>query len=191
MEYIPIGSMTMFVNVKTEQYNLYSADVLDDIKDNVHDYVNFHISNNNYFDLKIITDAKWTSGCLIGTITLGVATGAISAAGVYKFIKDYKDIREGLIRIFEDFKNLILVVWGKKNKITTKEKEGEEFKSQVIEILKKYPDEFSEYYLTGNSIYNEKSEIISIHRITIMREDLDENISEEKIKELIEEKKNS
>jgi hypothetical protein len=158
MKSYPIGSLTMFINISHDQYNLYNDELLNALKNEVHQFVNIQINNSDIIDVKVNTDVKWTTGCLIGTISLGVI---VAGGGIIKFLKEYDKIRSGLVKLFEDFKNLHLIFQGKNSK-----KNVANSKNHKIKILKELPEEHKKYYETGNNIYFIESEVTSTHRIT-------------------------
>ena len=62
----------------------------------------------------VVVGVKFETGCILTTITVGVAISAI-----YKFIKDYGKFREGLVLLFKDLNGLLVRIRRSKSQGTT------------------------------------------------------------------------
>lgn len=168
MKIYPVGSISIIINVANEQ-NIIIDDIL--LRKIEFTFENYLKNQFELYDIDVdfSIEINWQRGCINETVTL-----FIILADSYKFINDYDKIRNNLLLIFNDLKGLFLKIKGKK-KLTL---ESSSLSEKEIKIIRELPANHRKYYESGKGIIFFKSEVVSIHKIAIMREDLKKEISE-------------
>ena len=170
VNFIPIGSISVFINVSNTQNQLINEKLLSDLESMFESYLKNELSKYQLgFDFYI--SAKSKRGCIIEIITIGI----ILREG-YKFIKDYDKIKSNLKLISEDLKNVYLKITGKKNK------KSNLFEVEKFELIKDDSSIQSNAPLIIETKTKKETITISKHKITIMREDIKEKVSTSDIK---------
>ncbi|KAA1242873.1 hypothetical protein [Aquimarina sp. RZ0] len=170
MNYIPIGSISVFINVANSQNQLINEKLLSDLESAFEADVKNELSKYQ-LDFDFYINAKSKRGCIIETISIGIILGA-----GYQFIKDYDKIRNNLKLISEDLKNVYIKITGKKNK------KSNLFEAKKIEIIKDDSKIQSNVPLIIETETKKETITISTHKITILREDIKEKVSTSEIK---------
>lgn len=100
----------MFIATITVQSNIFkeepSEDVLQEIADEFLEEVH-RLINEHGFEGEIAVEATWERGCVLEHFALFAANAdawisLATAAGGYKFLKEYKALREGALLITKD-----------------------------------------------------------------------------------------
>ena len=168
MKIYPVGSISIIINVANEQ-NIILDDIL--LRKIEFTFENYLKNQFELYDIDVdfSIEINWQRGCINETVTL-----FIILADSYKYINDYDKIRNNLLLIFNDLKGLFLKIKGKK-KLTL---ESSSLSEEEIKIIRELPANYRKYYEAGKGIIFFKSEVITIHKIAIMREDLKKDVSE-------------
>lgn len=198
MEVIPIGSITICTNVNEEQKFLFTSSLNEKVSGELVKWLEAELKRTiSEYKIEVISYETKT-GCIITPIILGVAivntvastgigagiTAAAVGSGIYKFITDYDKIEKNLKTINEKIKNLWVkvihpnkIVKGKDINLPTEEE---------VQVYDNMPEDLKKLYSSGQykTIISEK-EIITNHKITLMRDDTIEEIN----KEIIEKEK--
>lgn len=165
MNYIPIGSISIFINVSNNQNDIIDDKLINDIERIFEVDIQNQLSKYKFgFDFYVKAESK--RGCIIETISVGIIL-----TGVYKFIKDYDKVRNNLKLIGDDLKNVYLRIKGKKNA------KSSVFKADDIEVIRDVSKVEAKTPVLFEKKTKKESIIISTHKITIMREDIKEKIS--------------
>src|SRR4051794_30875276 len=127
MELADIGTVTLVISENHSEEEFISDELADDIISNLITYLNFRLKEK-HLDKKIYFSAKeWTRGCITIVITISLVGGIIAGKVLIDFIKDYKEVREGIKQIFDDIKGM--VIWVKR--VIVRKKKGK----QAAELL--------------------------------------------------------
>jgi hypothetical protein len=174
MNIYPIGSISIFLNVSDQQNIFLDEELLEQISRKIE--IDFKEQIMKYeFDVQFHINTSWKRGCIIQTITIGVIL-----AGIYKFVIDYDKIRKNLKLITDDFKTAYLKIIRK-----NKNEEKKNLFSYEITIVRDSIEILNFSAQSDNLIILTETELLSIHKLCLMRDDLVENISEEEFQEFI------
>jgi hypothetical protein len=103
----PIGSVTFVISEDHRQDDMITQDLAQVLVNNIESYFTHELTANKLGNSVRVTGVEWTMGCVTIVISIGVISlAAIGGAGAVKFLKDYKDVREGLDKLLEDMKNM-------------------------------------------------------------------------------------
>ena len=130
MEILPIGSISLFVNVDDNQNRFLTDKILSGISTIFKKEIKELIKRRN-LEHELYLSSIQRRGCIIETISFAIVLGA-----TYKFLKDYDKIRNNLILIFDDLKNTYLKISRK----TTNESNTNKVLEDEIELIKNLPD---------------------------------------------------
>ena len=177
MKILPIGSVTVFVNVNTQQNLLLSDSILSAIKKSFEYEIRDRIKRSN-FDHEFHLSFDQKRGCILETVTIGIVL-----VGTYKFIVDYDKIRNNLSLMFNDLKGLFLKITGKK----TKDMSIDGTSIEEIKIIKELPENMKKLYETGKGVYYSEKTVTMTHKTSLMRNDLKTILTKKEFESLIKE----
>ncbi len=105
MEMNLIGSATFVESEKHNNEEFITDEEAEVIASSLAAYLHFLIKEKELNDSLVISGVQWTRGYITIIITFNII-GAVAGGHVaIDAIKDYKEVREGLIQIFADLKN--------------------------------------------------------------------------------------
>lgn len=180
----PIGTITLVVSENHRDGSSIDAELAPFLTAEIVGYVNYLLDGRGLDSEYAITEVQWSLGCItivltIGTIIKLVATGGIVAGGA-KILKDYKDGREGLMKMLDDLKNVRL--WFRKKWTHKKEPSASPaaapapFKAifeQMVNTYEELPPEQRKYWAAGQemTVMDGKGDY-SHYTVSLKREDL-------------------
>jgi hypothetical protein len=179
-----IGTITLVVSENHRDGSSIDEDLAPLLTEKVVEYINHLLTRRGLEEEYAITDVQWSLGCVTIVLTIGtmikvVAAGGLIAGGA-KVLKDYKDGREGLLKILEDLKNVKLWFRKKwryqKNASSSATSTPEPFKAifeQMVTTYEGLPPEQRKYWAAGQemTVMNENGDLCH-YIISLKREDL-------------------
>ncbi|HTN17795.1 MAG TPA: hypothetical protein VL092_08955 [Chitinophagaceae bacterium] len=169
-----LGTFTVFVNISAEQQMFINEDkIIDRVSKLIAYRINKLFLNRFPGSSIAVINYKGSRGCILVVISLEAIIQGITAAGLagatYKFIKDYDKIKKGLKEIINDVNNWSLKI---KTRIFTVKPANINATESEIEIIADSEKPFAE----SSTIFLSEEETITIHKLTIMRDDFVEEI---------------
>lgn len=185
-----IGSATFVISERHNQEEFITDEEAAVIAISLEAYVQFLIKEKQLDETLVISGVQWTRGCITIIITFSIISAVAGGYVVIDAIKDYKEVREGLVQIFKDLKNA--GVWIRKKfrlrkqpPITSqlpapaqenKAANNEPFNVMFEQAIKNYESarpEHRKYWAAGQhlTITNDKGETIR-YTLALKRDDL-------------------
>ena len=193
----PIGTLTFVVS--ENHYADFISDLqAEQIMVSVADYFTYQIKQKRLDENVKITGLQWTRVC--GCITVIISVGAVAAVGggfaAFKFLKEYKDVRGGILKILEDMKNI--KIWVKRKlslnkklsnsnsadteneKVKADDKAFEVMFEETIKHYKGIPEDQRKYWSAGQNItmVSKKGEYCR-YTLALKREDIEKPVDNE------------
>ena len=179
MELYPAGSITFVISENHEQDDLITEEDALLLAQSTSEYFKYQLSQKRLDKSIKVTAVDQFRGCVTIVISIGVAITAGGGFAAFEFLKNYKDIREGLDKLIDDMKNL--KVWLKKKIFRKKTGKVEEKPEAPFEVLfeetidqyKKLPPEQRKFWGAGQSvIIVGENDHFSKYTLSVKREDI-------------------
>lgn len=165
METIPAGSITFVISENHSFDEAITENEASFLAKSLSAYFIFQLSKRNLDEYIAVTGVEYYRGCVTVIISIGAIAAASGGLGIVEFLKNYKDIREGLDRLLQDMKNMR--VWvkklfrkGGKNSPPPVQHAGNEPSEQLFEVMfgqaidqyRKIGDEYKKFWSAGQEI---------------------------------------
>lgn len=175
-----IGSVTFLINISRSINHLFGERERTLLANRLVDLFEIQLQEKGLDDTIEVAKSEWRSGCVIETISIGIAAG-----GAYKLLKDYEQIRSGTIKMCEDISKLWYFLM--------RSQDGADNEDRLEVELQKYKnveDKYKKYHMSNKIIFEKANsegskERTTKHSIALMRKDMD--TSKDEIKRLVEE----
>lgn len=177
MENMSIGTATFVVSEHHDAGEQITDQEAAVVADGLVNYLNFLLEEKQLNNQVAISGMEWQRGCITIVVTFSIIGAVAGGYVLIDAIKDYKEVREGLLTIFEDLKNASVWIAKKtglkksgkdavqKTKIADKQPGpvDDPFSVMFEQAINNYestPQEFRKYWTAGQdiTITNEKGE---------------------------------
>lgn len=181
-----LGTITFVISENHKEQPALTSEEGQALTDQFVAYFRHLLSKYELSDTLEVTGVQWTLGCVTIIVSIGVAAAAAGGGiGLVKFLKEYKDVREGLGKLLEDLKNARVWIskklrWHKTDTAIPSNEEKDKtpaiLQAMFEQITRSYqaiPPEQREYWAAGQEItvLNEKGDLCHL-TIAVKREDI-------------------
>lgn len=105
MDNISIGTVTFVVSERHTDKHIITGEEAEAITGHFQDYLQSLLNKKKLSEKVAITNVEWSTGCITIVVSLSIIGVAAGGYALKEFIKDYKEIREGVVQILHDLKN--------------------------------------------------------------------------------------